>query len=102
MAAELSDTTIHEVTVHSIRPVGDDVLEVVFSVPFDTHRRGIRLDRNTVEAARGRLMHSSLEEIAFDVVSMGIREPRPLAEFHSADTAGVHWLKLAEWLEDIS
>ena len=97
MAADLAYTTIDEATVHSIRPVGDDVFEVVFSVPYDAHLRGIRLDRKTVEAATGRLMQSSLDEIAFDEVHIGICEPKPIEEFHPADTAGVHWLPLAEW-----
>lgn len=89
-------------TLHSIRPVADDVLEVVFSMLGDDDLRGMRLDRKVFDAAAGRLMHSSLEEIAFDVVSMGICEPRRREEFGAADTTGVHWLRLSEWLEDVS
>lgn len=77
------------------------MLEVVFSVPGDDDLRGMRLDRKVLDAAPGRLMQSSLEEIAFDVVSMGIREPRRIEEF-CADATGVRWLPLSEWIEDIS
>jgi hypothetical protein len=89
-------------TVHSIRPVSDDVLEVVFSLPGDDDLRGMRVDRNVLDAEPGRLRQSSLEEIAFDVVSMGICEPRRIDEFCAADTTGVRWLPLSEWLADIS
>lgn len=85
-----------------VRPVADDVLEIVFSAPGDDDERGIRLDRRTIEAARGRLTQSSLDEIAFDVVTMGIGEPRSAEEFTDLDAEGVRWLPLADWLEDIS
>src|SRR5580700_2128051 len=89
-------------TVHSMRPVTDDVLEVVFSWPHDDDLRGMRLDRKVFDAATGRLVGSTLEEIAFDVVYMGICEPRPIEEFGAADTTGVRWLRLSDWIEDIS
>lgn len=90
------------VAVLSVRPISDDVLEIVFSVPGDDDARGIRLDRRIIESSGGRLTQSSLDEIAFDVVAMGICEPRRLEEFRQADTAGVRWLPLSDWLEDIS
>jgi hypothetical protein len=90
------------VTVHSIRPVSDHVLEIVFSVRGDDDLRGIRVERTVIESSDGRVMQSSLDEIAFDVVAMGICEPRRLEEFCEADTAGVRWLPLSDWLEDIS
>lgn len=89
-------------TVHSIRPVTDDVLEVIFSWPDDVDLRGMRLDRNVLDAATGRLMGSKLDEIAFDVFAMGIREPRRIEEFGPADTAGVRWLPLSDWIADVS
>ena len=89
-------------TVHSIRPVTDDVLEVVFSWPGDDDLRGMRLDRKAFDTATGRLMHHTLDEIAFDVVNMGIIEPRRIAEFGATDAAGVRWLPLSEWIEEIS
>ena len=89
-------------TVHAIRPVTDDVLEVVFSWLGDDDRRGIRLDRNVLDAATGRLMDHTLEEIAFDVVYLGICEPRDIAEFGAPDTTGVRWLPLSDWIAEIS
>lgn len=89
-------------TFHSIRPVTDDVLEVVFSWLVDDDLRGIRLDRNVLDAATGRLMDHTLEEIAFDVVYLGICEPRDIAEFGAPDATGVRWLPLSDWIEDIS
>ena len=87
---------------HSIRPVTDDVLEVVFSWLGDDDLRGLRLDRNVLDVATGRLMNHTLEETAFDVVSLGIREPRDIAEFRAPDTKGVRWLSLSDWIADIS
>jgi len=76
--------------VHSIRPAGDDVLEIVFSVPYASELRGIRLERPVIENARGRLLDSSLEEIAFNVVQLSIDEPRNIKKFSVADSEGVH------------
>jgi hypothetical protein len=89
-------------TVRSIRPVTDDVLEVVFSGPDGDDRRGMRLDRTVLDAATGRLLGHTLEEIAFDVVYMGICEPRSIEEFGVADATGVRWLPLSDWIEEIS
>lgn len=89
-------------TVHSVRPSSDDVLEIVFSVPGDEDERGIRVDRRVIESTGSRLAQSSLDEIAFDVVAMGICEPRRVEEFCEVDPSGVRWLPLSDWLEDIS
>jgi hypothetical protein len=99
--AQLSGRTT-TVAVHSVRPISDDVLEIVFSVPGEDDARGIRLDRRVIESSGGRLMQSSLDEIAFDVVAMGICEPRRLEDFRETDAAGVRWLPLSDWLQDIS
>jgi hypothetical protein len=90
-------------TVHAIRPVTDDVLEVVFSGSRDGNDlRGIRLDRRALDAATGRLQGHTLEETAFDVVYLGISEPRNMAAFDAPDASGVRWLPLADWIADIS
>ena len=99
--AKLAGTTVAP-TVHSIRPVADDMLEVVFSGPGDDELRGMRLDKKVFDAATGRLMGNTLEEIAFDVVYMGICEPRGIEEFGAADATGVRWLPLSDWIEEIS
>ena len=78
------------------------MLEVVFSGPGDNDLRGIRLDRQVLDAATGRLMQHTLEEIAFDVVYLGICEPRNIAAFNAADANGVRWLPLSDWIVDIS
>lgn len=88
--------------MRSIRPVTDDVLEIIFSWPDDDDLRGMRLDRKVFDAATGRMMGSTLDEIAFDVVLMGICEPRDIAEFHAADRTGIRWLPLSDWIADIS
>jgi hypothetical protein len=48
------------------------------------------------------MMGSTLDEIAFDVVLVGICEPRHIAEFGAADRTGVRWLPLSDWIADIS
>ncbi len=78
------------------------MLEVTFSTPGDTVLRGMRIDRGVLDATPGRLSGSSLEEIAFDILTTGICEPRDIDEFSIVDEAGVHWLPLADWLADIS
>jgi hypothetical protein len=105
LASAVTALLAHETwtpTVHSMRPVTDDVLEIVFSWPDDDDLRGMRLDRKVFDAATGRLMGSTVDEIAFDAVLMGICEPRDMAEFGAADTTGVRWLPLSDWIEDIS
>jgi hypothetical protein len=89
-------------TVHSIRPVTDDVLEVVFSWPGDDDRRGMRLDRNVLDVATGRLTDHTVEETAFDVVYCGICEPRDIKELGAPDATGVRWLPLSDWVAEIS
>ncbi len=86
----------------SVRVVGDDALEITFSTPYDTDLHGMRVDRKVIETIPSRLMSSSLGEIAFDVVTMGICEPRRNEEFCEADESGVRWLPFLTWLADIS
>ena len=89
--------------MHSIRAVTDDVVEVVFSGnPDGDDLRGIRLDRKVLDAAPGRLEGRTLSELAFDVVHLGIGEPRDPAEFDAADASGVRWLPLSDWIAEIS
>jgi hypothetical protein len=86
--------------IHSVRAVSATAVEIVFSVPGEGTLRGIRLDLSWVEAASGRIEGSTIEELAFNIVHLGVLEPRSIHEFTVEDTAGVRWLSTENWLED--
>ncbi len=90
------------VILHRVTPISDGVLEVVFYGGADVTLFGLRLEREVLEAATGRLMGCSVEELAFDVVTLGIREPRARESFFPEDAGGVRWLPLSDWIDDIS
>jgi hypothetical protein len=95
MARHNTDTKIH-----SVRALSATTVEIVFSVLGESTLRGIRLDLSWVEAASGRIEGSTIEELAFDTVHLGILEPRSIHEFSEEDNAGVRWLSTENWLED--
>lgn len=86
--------------VKSVRSVAGTAVEIVFSVPGEVTLRGIRLDFSWTEKASGRLKGSTADELAFNVVHLGVLEPRSIDEFTVEDRAGVRWLSTDNWLED--
>jgi hypothetical protein len=87
------------ITVHSIQTVSSDEVQIVFSSPDDATLRGVRLDRQAVAAASERVRTSTLDELAFDVVLLGLEEPRSMGDYGEPDEHGVRWLPMVEWLD---
>ena len=86
--------------VESVRSASGTTVEIIFSVPGEVTRRGIRIDLSWAEKASGRLKGSDAEELAFNAVHLGVLEPRSIDEFTAEDKAGVRWLSTENWLED--
>ncbi len=86
--------------IHSVQAISDAAVEIVFSIPGERMLRGIRTDLSWVEAASGRIKGSSVEELAFNLVQLGVLEPRSIHELTAEDNAGVRWLATENWLED--
>lgn len=85
--------------MHSVQADRRDVVDVVYSWPGEATRRGLRLDLAFVERAPERIRVSTPEELAFDLVVIGILEPRSPDEFQEADANGIRWLPARAWLE---
>ena len=88
--------------LRSITATSSQELEVIYSDVADTELRGIRISADLVRSAPQRLSESSVDELAFDIVTTGICEPRPPEDFLPPDANGVKWLWLPGWLEEIS
>lgn len=86
----------------SITATSPQEIEVIYSDVADSEVRGIRVSADLVRSAPPRLRDSSVDELAFDIVTMGICEPRPPEDFLPPDANGVRWLWLPGWLEEIS
>lgn len=91
-----------EVRLHSIAATSPEEVEVIYSVPGDTGLRGMRISAEVVRSAPERIRVSSIDELAFDIVTTGILEPRVPNEFAPADRSGVRWLPISEWLKEIT
>lgn len=78
--------------------VSPEVVEVIYRWPEDVIRRGLRLSLNDVEQSE-RMRGSTPGEVAFDLVRIGMQEPRPVEELSSPDAAGVHWLPASAWID---
>jgi hypothetical protein len=91
-----------EARVQSIRATQPDEIEVVYSVPEDPRHRGIRISADLVRSAPARIRESTIDELAFDIVTTGILEPRAQGDFLPADPNGVMWLSIPDWLEEIT
>ena len=89
--------TVH---VHSIKATSPEVVEVVYSDFTDTGLKGIRIDLGSARSGSERIRLSSIHELAFDLIHLGMLEPRSLDEFLPPDSNGVSWLPLHRWLGD--
>src|SRR4051794_6949297 len=76
-------------------------IELVFKHPGDVHLRGMRLNVEAVRQGPERIRESSVDELAFDLIHMGICEPRALREFLPPDKNGIAWLPIDEWLDEV-
>ncbi len=68
----------------------------------ESELRGIRISADVIRSAPDRIRVSSVDELAFDIVVMGMCEPRPLSEFLAPDASGVRWLSMSRWLKEIT
>lgn len=87
------------VTLQSIRAVTPRRVEVVYRWPGEDNLRGIQLDLSSVEGASERIRNSTVDELAFDLVVIGLEEPRRIEEFTDSDENGIRWLPTEEWLD---
>lgn len=91
-----------EVRLHSIAATSSEQVEVVYSAPGDSALRGFRISADMARSAPERISESSIDELAFDIVTTGILEPRPPSDFLPADPNGVRWLSIPSWLKEIT
>jgi hypothetical protein len=95
-----------EVQLHSVTATSSEEVEVVYEVVYcdlaDSGLRGFRISADVVRSAPERIRESSIDELAFDIVTTGICEPRPPEDFLSPDVNGVRWLSTSRWLEEVS
>lgn len=106
-AARLADVVAHQLHdvpeagsslfVHSINVRPDETVEVIYSTGMDPALKGIRLDADSVRSGGELLRTSSVDELAFFLVHVGLCEPRPNDDFLPPDHQGVRWLPMREW-----
>jgi hypothetical protein len=90
------------VHVHRVRATSREEVEVVYSDWTNTELRGFRISAPLVQSAPWRIRESSVGELAFDIRTTVIDEPRAPDDFLSPDTDGVRWLPWSRWLEEVS
>lgn len=87
--------------LYAVRVISDDEIAIVFADGPNRPLKGIRLDRQAVRSGPERIRVSSLSEIAFDLVVMGICEPRLARYFLPPDEEGISWMSAERWLDDV-
>ena len=90
------------VHVHWVRATSPEEVEVVYSDWANTERLGFRLSASLVQSAPWRIRDSSIDELAFDIRTTVICEPRAPDNFLPPDTNGVRWLPWSQWLEEVT
>jgi hypothetical protein len=95
---EARDTTVQ---LHSARATSPETVEIIYSDSMYVGLKGIRIDFAAVRAGSELFREASVDELALNLINLGMLEPRPLDEFLPADTNGVRWLPLRRWLEDL-
>jgi hypothetical protein len=48
-----------------------------------------------------RIRDSTIEELAFDLILLGVCEPRSMNEFLPPDDNGIAWMPTDRWLDDV-
>ena len=87
------------VTLQSVQVVTPSCVEIVYWWPGEDTLRGIRLDVSSMESASERIRTSSVDELAFDLVAIGMQEPRRIEEFTHPDENAIRWLPTETWLD---
>ena len=98
---ELAASPAH-VDVHWVRATSPEEVEVVYSDWTNTEPRGFRIRAPLVRSAPWRVRESTVDELAFDIRTTVINEPRAPDDFLSPDTNGVRWLPWSRWLEEVT
>jgi len=88
--------------LHSIRALSSEEVELIFSIAYDGALRGMRIDLDSVKAARWRISESSIDGLAWDLVNIWFDEPRVMDEFSPPDEDGVRWFAVAKWFDEVS
>jgi hypothetical protein len=91
-----------DVHVYWVRATSPEEVEVVYSDWTNTELRGFRISARLVQSAPWRIRESSVDELAFDIRTTVINEPRAADDFLSPDTNGVRWLPWSRWLEEVT
>ncbi len=86
------------VRVLSLALPSADEFEVTFVPVGGSGPLGIRLDRRVLDAGSSRLSGASVDELAFDVVVLGLVEPRGDGAGDPASPV-VRWLSLDDWAQ---
>jgi hypothetical protein len=98
IASKLAERT-WEVRVRSVKVAARDVVEVIYTDSLDADPKGIRLDLGSVRLGPERIRALSIDELAFDLIYLGMCEPRSIEDFLPPDSDGVRWLPAHQWLE---
>ena len=95
-------TVATTIQLHSVKATAPELLEIIYSDSVDgiQYLKGLRLDLSTVKSAAEIVRSSSVEELALDLVYVGICEPRSIDEFLPPDSHGIRWLPAQRWLNE--
>lgn len=99
--AETTEARDSTVQLHSVRATSPEIVEVIYSDSMHVGLKGIQIDFASVRSGSEIFRESSVDELASNLINLGMLEPRPLEEFLPADTNGVRWLPLHRWLGDL-
>ncbi len=99
VALRLTKDGPEEITLFAADAVSSQTMQVVYAKASDSILRGIRLGSADLRYASARIQASTIEELAFDLVVLGIGEPRPEEEFLPADADGIRWLPASRWTD---
>lgn len=90
---------LHCIELQSVHAASPTAVEVVWACAGRDALRGLRLLQRDVRAASERIRESDPRELAFDLVLVGMQEPRASEEFTAPDADGVRWLPVEAWLD---
>lgn len=90
---------LHGIELQSVQAVSPTAVEVVWACRGGDGFRGLRLLQGDVRSASLRIRESDPRELAFDLVVVGMREPRSNEEFTAPDAEGIRWLPVEAWLD---
>jgi hypothetical protein len=88
--------------VHSVTAKAPEEVEVIYSVQSDPRLRGIRIKLHAIREAPARISESTIGELALNIVTTAILEPRPSEDYLRPDRSGIRWLAISKWIEEIT